>query len=214
MKKLFFLMLFLAFLSSCQNSSDKSGQHVTSSAEAQAFKTTIENYFLESKKTLQNIVDKFTKDILVVTNDTNAKVDTKGLRILLDSARNALSVRIDKLEKLTEVDEEIGVKRKEIIYLKLFDSAFKNEFYECINLLDSNNDVRHVQIPNKMEPILLKIKEAELVLLQANKDFIKKYNLANSEALNDVSIPHIQLSSLKCYYAVLNKLDRKGKYRI
>jgi hypothetical protein len=176
MKNLLFLMLLVCSQGSCQNVS-KSNRQITNSTDAKAFFNATENYYLESKNALQNLVDKLKDAILLVHSDKNAKVDTKELRILLDSAKRSISIRIAKLNKLKEVDEEIGLKKKELAYLALFDSAYNNQIKEGIEIFDSKSKNRDVDAANKMKPVFLKIKEAELVFKKANQDFIDKYKI-------------------------------------
>jgi hypothetical protein len=132
----------------------------------------------------QKAVDFETDALLKVKADNNAVIDTKRMRLLIDSARQASQSRLAMLKSVHEIDSEITLKNKALIYDELFYSAYNYEFRTALEVFESNKDKKFEIISDILKPKFLKIKEAELAYKEADKAFQEKYDIKFVEPLH------------------------------
>jgi len=174
------------------------GQNKVETMVARAYYDSI-NYQITSNKQLQqSLIDKATEVILAIKNDNSAKIDTKALRALLDSAKASNILRQRNIKNITEVDVNLNLKGKALDYVRLFTSFYDNEFKDLINLLDQEQEDKFTKASSLILPKLNLIKEKEIALKTAQEAFNAKYPLdADGNLRTKPDYEYQKLSDLK-----------------
>jgi hypothetical protein len=155
-------------------------QHKADTEQATTFYATIYASFHLYNDQQQQFIDTLTKDINTIKRYPDAKINTVQLYDLLDSAQDANDQRAAMIKDLQEVDPEIGLKNKEMQYIAVFNSAYKKEFKEVIDMIASNAPGRFKRFCNLAVPKLKEIKKAEVAYTDANAAFRDKYGLSDN----------------------------------
>lgn len=128
-------------------------------------------------KEQQDFINQLSVAIVAVKDNKAYNVNTKELLQLLDSAKVTNDSRINLLNNIKQVDNDIKFKDKSLYYAMLFDTAFNKEFKTAINILASNKENKFELIKQQVYPTILKIKEAEEAFKKADNDMQLKYNI-------------------------------------
>lgn len=133
----------------------------------------------------QNFINKTTDAINDLQYDR--VVDTKTLRLLLDTAKMAMQSRRETVDTLKEIDEEIGYKQKMINYIDTFSSAYNHEFPDFITMLESDKPKgeKVVYLTEKLKSKLLRIQECETEVKNAKEAMLSKYKLDGVDEMMD-----------------------------
>lgn len=123
----------------------------------------------------QKCIDELTKAILIVKENDDSLINTKGLEVLLKISTSINFAKKNSIENLTEFDTEINLKKKALDYYTSFIGAYKNEFPQLIHILSVPGKDRFERLHNLIFSKLKLIKEKEIVLKNAQEKFRAKY---------------------------------------
>jgi hypothetical protein len=119
MKHLLFLLLVTIIFYSCEQKNKHD--------EVIRFSKTLYTYTsLNIKSRQQAFINQTQKELEKIKDNNEVKVDTKYLRELLDSAKEANRLSYSEISKLQEVDEQINIREKALNEIQVFTSAYKN----------------------------------------------------------------------------------------
>ena len=175
MKNFLILLILQTFLFSCHQKVD--------SVKINQFAKTIHDYTHgQIKSSQQEFVDKLTENLRSLQQNNDAVIDTKQLRELLDTAKQANQLSFQHIKSTIEIDKEINLRQKALDENELFKSLYENEFPKTIEIMESKDK-------NKLEEIsklLTEKKEEEIKKIQsdakeADYEFTNKYNISFPE---------------------------------
>jgi hypothetical protein len=180
MKRVLSFLVVLAVASpSCKS-------RVTDSRVTNSFGTIQASFFL-----FHSIQEKFIDEATDAVHDIGEgrKVDVTELKLLLDSSIKANESRLKIVRQAEEADAAIGYRQKVINYLELFNSAFKNEFRQFITVVSCDMTVieKTDWFSTRLKPKLLKLKEAEIAVLEAKEQMMAKYDLYKVNEMIDAA---------------------------
>lgn len=139
---------------------------------------------LLNKPASQKFIDKSLEAVLRVQEGDHASIDTRELRILLDSARKATRMQYELISNAKEHDQEIGLKRKALAYTQVFRSSLNNEFPHLIELIDSTKAPSPERMQDIMYNKLKEIKKAQIEYEEADAQYRSKYNVEFAEVFD------------------------------
>jgi hypothetical protein len=177
MRKLFISVLFTwTLLTSC-------GQNRVETIQARAYFDSI-NFQINANRDLQqSLIDKATVAILTIKEDKAATIDTKSLQQLLDSAKKRNILRLQNIEKITEVDAGINYKGKVLDYVQHFNNFYEKEFKDFLVILNDKEQDRFAKGAAILMPKLKLIKEREIEFKNAQQAFKSKYPVDQDGAI-------------------------------
>lgn len=142
---------------------------------ARAFYDSLHQYTASNREMQQRLINRTAETLLTIKNDAYADIDVKGLHLLLDSALRSNKEVEQKIERLTEVDNEIDYKKKTLEYIRLFNNLYEREMKNYLLLLSLKGEDRYEKGAALMLPRLKEIKEKEEVYKAAQETFLARY---------------------------------------
>src|SRR5438046_3190742 len=136
MKRLISFITFFGaiYFFSCNEKKDTS--------EVIASYKTIRSAIYDANETQNNFFKKATELLGEVKDNKDAVVDTKGLKVLLDSAISSNDRETKTISLAKEPDDEIEYKQKALRFVYLLSDLYQNEFVRYISILNSNSENR------------------------------------------------------------------------
>lgn len=162
------LSLLLIFLSSC-------GQTKEDNKKAFEFFNLVNKQIALGKPEQQKFIDKITSSLLAIKDNKTSAINTKELQSLFDQAKAINIERQSKLEKIAEIDKNINYKDVTMEYFKSYNGLYQIEMSRIILVFGERSEDRFDRIKDLLIPKLQIIKQKELSLKQAQKDFKTKY---------------------------------------
>lgn len=123
----------------------------------------------------QKFIDKLTSSLLTVRDNKNAVIDTKELESLFNAAKTKNIERQRNLDKIVEFDNDLNFKGVVMEYFKSYNELYEDEVPKAILIYGEKSGDRFERIGNLLIEKLRIIKQNELALKQAQKDFKAKY---------------------------------------
>lgn len=123
----------------------------------------------------QKFIDKLTSSLLAVRDNKNALINTRELESLFDVAKAKNIERQNNLDKIVEFDKDLNFKDIVMEYFNSYNALYEDEIPKAILIYGEKSEDRFERIGNLLIPKLGIIKQKELALKQAQKDFRAKY---------------------------------------
>lgn len=146
-------------------------------AEADAFYKSIHALYVPVKTAEQKLVDNIALDLIKINNKSNANVDIKYLRKLVNDALVFNTELLRKLNGITEVDSAIGCKKKLDIYQKSFKTLLVKDMPRFIDILEYANNYKLAAAIDAIKTTLVLIRQQGIDFKNAEDELFSKYSL-------------------------------------
>lgn len=161
-------LLLVLFFGACKQSK-------VESRKALKFYDDVNAQILLNRAVQQNFIDQLTSAILAIKENKDTIIDNKELLILLKDCESKNIIREKNIELLTEVDNNIDLKKNTLNYVRTFNDAYQNEFPKVIRIMAENREDRFERAKELLFPQLQLIKERETEMINAQNIFYSKY---------------------------------------
>ena len=98
--------------------------------------------FITTKEVQNRFFGKATDLLGQIKYNNEALIDTKNLKLLLDSAKKANEIQINIISMAEEPDQSIGYKEKTLKYISKVKDLYNNQFPQLITILNSKAEGR------------------------------------------------------------------------
>jgi tetratricopeptide (TPR) repeat protein len=146
-------------------------------AEADAFYKSIRALYVPVKTAEQKLVDNIGADLIKINNKSNAIVDIKYLRKLVNDALVVNTELLRKLNDIMEVDSAIGCKKKLDMYQKSFKTLLVKDMPRFIDILEYANNYKLAAAIDAIKTTLVLIRQQGIDFKNAEDELFSKYSL-------------------------------------
>ena len=145
-------------------------------AEADAFYKSIHAVYFPVQVAEQKLVDNIVVDLIKI-NKSNANVDLKYLRKLVNDALVCNTELLRKLSDITEVDSAIGCKKKLDLYQQSFKTLLVKDMPKFIDILEYANNYKLEAAIDAIKTTLVLIRQQGIDFKNSEDELFNKYSL-------------------------------------
>lgn len=145
--------------------------------EADVFYKSIHAFYLPVKVSEQKLIDNIVVDLNKIKNKSDANVDIKYLRKLVNDALVLNTELLRKLKDIAEIDSAIGCKKKLDIYQKSFKILLVNDIPKFIYILEYVNNYKLTAAIDAIKTSLTLIRQQGIEFENAEDELFNKYSL-------------------------------------
>ena len=124
----------------------------------------------------QKFIDKLAMAQLKLNDDRDATIDTTELLDLFDTAWANNRTRLDRIQRITEVDTVLNYKAKIITYIKHLNGIYEKEIKDYIYILGNKQVDRFQKYNEHLLPKLAELKNLGETFKALQPEFKNKYN--------------------------------------
>ena len=140
---------------------------------------TIRTALVDADDVQDSFFVKATQLLSQINDNKYATVDTKELKILLDSSITANDNETKIIYSVKEPDNKIKYREKSLTFVNLLNDLYQNQFKQFISILESKSGDRFEKSRAILYEKLLVWKQAKDDWKEANQEMRDKYSITN-----------------------------------
>lgn len=192
-------MLYRYIVIICLVSIAACGRKKSNAVAAYLFFDEVNKELRADKAIQQRCIDRLMNIILLIDNNPDADINFQEAHQLLDNAKAANKLRIENISRVEEYDKNVDYKNKVLDYMNHLQVFYEKNAKEFLLLLEDKpvKDIEKLKI--MLQPALLKVKEKEKIMKEAQEEFNYRYKREESETgrvpgdCEAVPLPEVQM---------------------